>query len=68
MVSLGGLDALSMIRVHEQEQHLPPSRIAVVSVSEDEAKIRDCYAAGADAYYVKPIKPEDLRTLLVEGE
>jgi CheY-like chemotaxis protein len=66
MPVLGGLDALSMIRVYEQEHRLPPCRIVVVSALDDEDTVQRCYANGADAFYAKPIRTDKLVAFLQE--
>ncbi len=66
MPVMGGLEALSAIRVFEQESRLPPCCIAVVSVMEDNETIKQCYASGADAFFQKPLRPQALTELLRE--
>jgi len=64
MPVMGGLDALSAIRVHEQEHDLPAASIVVVSALDDVEIRKDCYASGADAFHPKPIQVEKLRQIL----
>jgi CheY-like chemotaxis protein len=61
MPVMSGLDAIRAIRALQ-----PPRTIKIVGLSAhaDEAAKRDCLAAGADAYLVKPMRLADLQKVL----
>jgi CheY-like chemotaxis protein len=56
-----GRDALRSIRQNERLRALP---LVVLSTSGNPRDVEYCYAAGANAYHLKPVNyPEHLRTL-----
>lgn len=61
MPVMSGLDAIRAIRALQ-----PPRTIRIVGLSAhaDEAAKRECLAAGADAYLVKPMRLADLQKVL----
>jgi CheY-like chemotaxis protein len=61
MPVMSGLDAIRAIRALQ-----PPRTIKIVGLSAhaDEAAKRECLAAGADAYLVKPMRLADLQKVL----
>lgn len=64
MPGMDGYGAMIGMRAWEREHRLPPTPILAITSSdfpEDEQRIM---AAGATAYLVKPVKPQDLMTAL----
>ena len=61
MPVMSGLDAIRAIRALQ-----PPRTVKIVGLSAhaDEAAKRECLAAGADAYLVKPMRLADLQKVL----
>ena len=61
MPVMGGLEAIRAIRALQ-----PPRTVRIVGLSAhaDEAARRECLAAGADGYLVKPLRLADLQKLL----
>jgi len=50
---LGGVEVLRRLRAHPRLAMLP---VVVLSTSSEPRDLRDCYAAGANAYVVKPVE------------
>ena len=61
MPVMSGLDAIRAIRALQ-----PPRAVRIVGLSAhaDDAARRECLAAGADAYLVKPMRLADLQKVL----
>ena len=61
MPVMSGLDAIRAIRALQ-----PPRTVKIVGLSAhaDDAARRECLAAGADAYLVKPMRLADLQKVL----
>lgn len=59
MPGMGGIDAARIIR-----ERLPQTRIVMLTVSEEEEHLFDALRAGADAYLLKNIRPEQLYAMI----
>ncbi len=60
MPVMDGLDAISIIRRHEEEQGLPPVPIMVLSADSQEKTRHAVLAHGASGFVTKPIDPQAL--------
>lgn len=61
MPAVSGLDVLRMIKADERTRHIP---VFILSSSEKEKDIHQCYQAGANGYFQKPRKKSDLDRLI----
>ena len=61
MPGVGGLGVLAAIRASSPNAATP---IIVVSVVTDDETVRRCMEAGASAYHVKPVRREELITIV----
>lgn len=57
MPGRGGMGVLKEIRAGQPNAATP---VVIVSVVSDDKSIRDCMAAGASAYHLKPVRREEL--------
>ena len=64
MPSMGGLDALQLIRHDEMRREAPRSKVVVITGDEDTGNIGKAFGRLCDAYIVKPVDPEEFLNLL----
>ena len=64
MPTMGGLDALHLIRDDEMRREAPRAKVIVITGDEDTGTIRKAFGRLCDAYIVKPIDPEEFLNLL----
>jgi two-component system, chemotaxis family, chemotaxis protein CheY len=65
MPSLNGLEAIQLIRLHEERRGVPhTARIVVITGSEDVSTIDAAFRQLADAYIVKPVDGEALLNIV----
>lgn len=57
---IDGKDVIKIIRKQEQDKHIP----IIALTAFDEFIIKECFEAGVDDFYVKPLKTEELATVL----
>lgn len=62
MPKMNGLKVLERLKNNPRTKHIP---IIIYSTSSLESDIENAYAKGANSYLVKPVKFEDLVTLMV---
>jgi DNA-binding NarL/FixJ family response regulator len=55
-----GIDGISLIR--EVKERDPALRVIVISLYDDPHEVEACFAAGATAYVLKSVRPDDLAT------
>jgi PAS domain S-box-containing protein len=60
MPIMDGLEAIALIRRHEEENDLPPVPIMVLSADSQEKTRHDVLAHGASGFVTKPIDPDAL--------
>lgn len=60
---LSGLEVLRRIRADKAIRRTP---VVVLTSSEDEANIRECYAAGANSYILKPTDPGEYSEMVLQ--
>ena len=63
MPRLDGRSALRELRRHPETRHIP---VVIVSSSERESDVRECYELGANSFIVKQPNPWDPGSYLVE--
>ena len=64
MPQMNGFEALEAIRVYEEMHHLPAAVVFMVSASTLEEEAARCLAAGAQAFVRKPLKKDELISLV----
>lgn len=64
MPTMGGLDALHLIRHDEMRREVPRSKVVVITGDEDTDNIGKAFGRLCDAYIVKPVDPEEFLNLL----
>lgn len=66
MPGMNGLQLLKLLRQPSASNEVPLSHIPVIIMSSDtrQDKIHQCYQAGANAYVVKPVEFEKMKTTL----
>ncbi|MBL8580961.1 MAG: response regulator [Rhizobiaceae bacterium] len=67
MPVMDGLDAVSLIRRHEEQEGLAPIRIMVLSADSQEKTRHNVLSRGANGFLTKPIDPEALLRVVAEG-
>jgi CheY-like chemotaxis protein len=60
MPVMDGLEAIALIRRHEEENDLPPVPIMVLSADSQEKTRHDVLAHGASGFVTKPLDPDAL--------
>lgn len=60
---LSGFEVLKQIRLHEDTKTLP---VIVLTSSDDEAQIEECYRIGANSYIKKPNDPEEYSDMILQ--
>jgi CheY-like chemotaxis protein len=60
MPVMDGMDAIAIIRRHEEEQGLPPIPIMVLSADSQEKTRHAVLAHGASGFVTKPLDPQAL--------
>ena len=66
MPVMGGLESIHGIRRNRQARGLARLPVIVVSASANEEDLAESFAAGADAFLLKPVSPRALATVLGE--
>jgi CheY-like chemotaxis protein len=61
MPRVSGKEVLTRIKKHEKLRTIP---VVIFTTSSDEEDVRFCYAAGANAYVVKPLDIDHFLTIL----
>ena len=60
---MSGLEVLRRIRASEETKRIP---IVVLTSSEDETEIENCYASGANSYIRKPTDPGEYSEMVLQ--
>lgn len=60
---LSGLEVLRRIRSDERTAHLP---VVVLTASDDEAQVAECYAVGANSFIRKPGDPAEFSEMVLQ--
>lgn len=61
MPKMDGYAATEAIRALERAENLEPARVVALTAHAMPGDREKCLAAGMDAYFAKPVSPEDLR-------
>lgn len=64
MPTMGGLDALHLIRENETGREAPRAKVIVITGDADTGHIGKAFGRLCDAYIAKPIDPEEFLNLL----
>ncbi|MGE0498866.1 MAG: PAS domain-containing protein [Ramlibacter sp.] len=65
MPVMGGLEAVTLLRSHEQRLQRPRCMIVALSSHDDEATQQRCLASGFDRYLTKPVSRETIHQALL---
>jgi len=57
---IDGIEVVKTIRQQEQDKRTP----VIALTAFDDSIIKECFAAGVDDFYIKPLKPEELGVVL----
>ncbi len=63
-VNMAGVDGLEVCRYIRRDPHTASIPIVVVSANDTKADIDAAYAAGANAYIIKPISTDDVEAII----
>jgi len=59
-LNMPGLDGRKTLQMIKADEHLRDIPVVILTTSNDERDIRDCYAAGANTYIQKPVDLDGL--------
>ena len=60
---LSGLEVLKRIRGNDNTRHLP---VIVLTSTDDEKRIEECYVAGANSFIQKPTDPDEYSEMVLQ--